>query len=53
MIIHLIVRLIKKTFPKPFKSFGGNINIKVDFSNYAAKAYIKNILHFDTSSFAL
>ena len=22
-------------FPKPFKSFGGDINVKVDLSNYA------------------
>ena len=27
-------------FPKPFRSFGGNINVKVDFSNYVAKADI-------------
>ena len=24
-------------FPKPFRSFGGNINVKVDFSNYATR----------------
>ena len=40
-------------FPKPFRSFGRNINVKVDLSNYAAKADIKNISHVDTSSFAL
>ena len=40
-------------FPKPFRSFGGNINVKIDFSNYATKADIKNISHVDTSSFAL
>ena len=40
-------------FPKPFKNFGRNINAKVDFSNYATKADIKNISHVDTSSFAL
>ena len=40
-------------FPKPLKGFGGNINIKVDLSNYATKTGIKNISHFDTSSFAL
>ena len=40
-------------FPKPFRSFGGNINVKVDLSNYATKADIKNITHVDTSSFAL
>ena len=55
MIIVLIARLIKKIsyFPKPFRSFGGNINIKVDLSNYATKADIKNITHVDTSRFAL
>ena len=40
-------------FPKPFRSFGGNINVKVDLSNYATKAYLKNITHIDTSNFAL
>ena len=40
-------------FPKPFRSFGRDINVKVDLSNYAAKADIKNISHVDTSSFAL
>ena len=40
-------------FPKPFRSFGRNINVKVDVSNYATKADIKNISHVDTSNFAL
>ena len=40
-------------FPKPFESFGGNINVKVDLSTYATKADIKNITHVDTSSSAL
>ena len=40
-------------FPKPYKPFGGDINVKVDLSNYATKADIKNISHVDTSSFAL
>ena len=40
-------------FRKPFRSFGRNINVKVDLSNYATKADIKNISHVDTSSFAL
>ena len=40
-------------FPKPFRSFRGNINVKVDLSNYATKADIKNISHVDNSSFAL
>ena len=42
-------------FPKPFKYFGGKINIKSDLWNYATKLDIKNknISHVDTSSFAL
>ena len=39
-------------FPKLFRSFERNINVKVDLSNYATKTDIKNILHVDTSSFA-
>ena len=39
--------------PKPYQPFGGDINVKVDLSNYATKTDIKNILHIDTSSFAL
>ena len=41
-IINLMFGLIKKTsyknesiLPKPFRSFGGNINVKVGLSNYA------------------
>ena len=40
-------------FPKPYEPFGGDINVKVDLSNFATKTDIKNILHIDTSSFAL
>ena len=40
-------------FPKPGKSFGGNINVKIDLSNYVTKADLKNVTHVDTSSFAL
>ena len=40
-------------FPKPYEPFGEDINVKVDLSNYATKAVIKNISHVDTSSFAL
>ena len=29
-------------FPKPFESFVGNTNVKVDLSNYATKADLKN-----------
>ena len=41
-------------FPKSFNShFGDSIKVKIDLSNYATKADIKNISHVDTSSFAL
>ena len=40
-------------FPKTFRNFGGNINVKVDLSNYATKTDLKNVTHVDTSSFAL
>ena len=38
---------------KPFRRFGGNINVKVDLLNYAAKTDLKNAMHVDTSSFAI
>ena len=40
-------------FPKPYEPFSGNINVKVDLSNYVTKADIKNISNVDTSHFAL
>ena len=40
-------------FPKPYELFGGDINVKVNLSNYATKSDIKNISHVDTSSFGL
>ena len=47
-IIHLIVGLIKNTFlkiiqyfPKPFRSFRENINVKVDLLNYATRTDLK------------
>ena len=40
-------------FPKPFRSFGGNINVEVDLSNYATETDLKNVTHLDTSGFAL
>ena len=42
---------MSQCFPKPYESFGGDIN--VDLSNFATKADIKNISHVDTSSFVL
>ena len=40
-------------FPIFYEPFGGDINVKVDLSNYTIKAGLKNILHVDVSSFAL
>ena len=36
-------------FPKPYKPFVGDINLKVDLSNYATKADLKNATGIDTS----
>ena len=48
IIIHLIAGFIKKIlykmsqcFPKPYETFGGDINVKVDLSNYATKTDLK------------
>ena len=43
---------MSKYFPKPYEPFGGDINVKVDLSNYATKADIKSI-SVDTSNLAL
>ena len=40
-------------FPKSYESFNGDMNVKVDLSNYATKADVKNLSYVDTSSFAL
>ena len=37
-------------FPKPFRRFGGNINVKFDLSNYATKTDLKNVTHVNTFS---
>ena len=34
-------------FPKPFRSFGRNINVKVDLSNYATNTDLKDITQID------
>ena len=40
-------------FPKPYEPFGGDIDVKVDLSNYATKTDLKSVSHVDVSSFAL
>ena len=39
-------------FPKPYEPFGGDINVKVDLSNYATKSDLKNATGIDTSKLA-
>ena len=59
MIIRLIVGLIKNIlykisqyFPKPYEPFGGDINVKVDLSNYVKKDDLKNATGIDKSDLA-
>ena len=33
---------MRQYFPKPYRSFDGNINVQVDLSNYATKTGLKN-----------
>ena len=40
-------------FPEPYEPFGGDINVKVDLSNYATETDLKNISHIDVSSYPL
>ena len=40
-------------FPKPYEPFGGDINVKIDLSDYATKPGIENISHVNTSRFAI
>ena len=38
-----------KNFPKPYEPFGGDINVKVDLSNYGTKPDLKNATGIYTS----
>ena len=66
MVIHSIDGLIKiillnetllykmsQFFCKPHEPFGGDINVKVDLSNYATRAALNNATGIDTSNLAL
>ena len=44
---------MSRFFPKSFRSFRRNVNVKLDLSNYATKTDLKNVTHIDTSGFAL
>ena len=40
---------LSQYFPKAYELFGGDINVKVDLSNYATKAELKSATGVDTS----
>ena len=40
-------------FPISYDPFGGDLNVKVDLSNYATKTDLKNVSHVDVGSFVL
>ena len=40
-------------FLKPYETFRGDLNVKVDLSNYATKADLKDATVIDTSNFVL
>ena len=44
---------MSQSFSKSHEPFGGDINVKVDLSNYATKTDLKNVSHVDVSSFVL
>ena len=39
-------------FPKPYEPFEGEINVKIDLSNYATKSDLNNATGIDTSKSA-
>ena len=59
IIIHSLVGLIKKSlykmsqyFPKLDRTFGGNISVNVDLSNYEKKSHLMHTTGVDTSKLA-
>ena len=57
MIILLIVGSIKKTFykmsqyfPKPYRTFGGNLKVVLVLSSYTRTAELKIVIAVDTST---
>ena len=44
---------MSKFYLEPYEPFGGDIHVTVDLSNRATKTDLKNVIHADTSSFAL
>ena len=43
---------MSQNFPKPYEPYGGDINVKMDLSNFATKADLKNATGVDTSKSA-
>ena len=52
-IVKEAYKKMSQYFSKPYKIFGGDINVKVDFSNYATKADLKNAAGVDISQLEL
>ena len=44
---------MRQYFPKQDEHFGGDVNVKVDLSNYATKIDLKKATGTDTSKLAL
>ena len=44
---------MRQYLPKPYEPSGGDINVKVDLSNYATNTDLKNVSHADVKSFTL
>ena len=44
---------MSRYFPKPYRPFRGDINVKVHLSSFATKTDLKNISHIDVSSYVL
>ena len=45
-------RKMTQYFPKPYEPFEGDVNVKVDLSNYATKSDLKNATRIGTSKLA-
>ena len=43
---------ISQYFPKPYRSFEGNVKVELYLSSYATKADLKNATRIDTSKLA-
>ena len=43
---------MSQLFPKQYEPFGGDINIKADFSNYTTESDFKNATGINTSKLA-